>query len=259
MNGQSAIVADRGRPGLRPDGRRRPGERDLRRMKRFATGLLLVATVIFLLARWWEVNGGPGWIGYVRATAEAGMVGALADWFAVTALFRRPLGLPIPHTAIIPTKKDVLGDSLGRLRRRELPVRGRRAGQAAPGSRSPRGSAAGSASRPTPTGSPPSWPPPRAASVTVLRDDDVQAVVEQVARPQAHGAAGRPAAGHGAGRACSPTGRTTGWSTSSATAPTTGCAATSEMVLRHRPRAGARLDAAVRRRAWSPTGCTPRC
>ncbi len=88
-------------------------ERDLRRMKGFATGLLLVATLIFLAARWWEVNAGPGWIGYVRAMAEAGMVGALADWFAVTALFRRPLGLPIPHTAIIPNKKDVLGDSLG--------------------------------------------------------------------------------------------------------------------------------------------------
>ena len=86
---------------------------DLRRMKRLATGLLLVATVIFLLARWWEVEGGPVWVGYVRAMAEAGMVGALADWFAVTALFRRPLGLPIPHTAIIPTKKDMLGNSLG--------------------------------------------------------------------------------------------------------------------------------------------------
>src|SRR3954449_1400696 len=81
-------------------------------MKRFATGLLLVATVVFLLSRWWEVNDGPVWIGYLRAMAEAGMVGALADWFAVTALFRRPLGLPIPHTAIIPTKKDVIGDSL---------------------------------------------------------------------------------------------------------------------------------------------------
>ncbi|HEY0814837.1 MAG TPA: DUF445 domain-containing protein [Pseudonocardia sp.] len=82
-------------------------------MKRIATGLLLVAAVIFLGARFWEVNAGPVWIGYVRAMAEAGMVGALADWFAVTALFRHPLGLPIPHTAIIPTKKDVLGDSLG--------------------------------------------------------------------------------------------------------------------------------------------------
>ena len=87
--------------------------KDLRKMKALATGLLLVATLIFLLARWWEVNDGPVWVGYVRAMAEAGMVGALADWFAVTALFRRPLGLPIPHTAIIPTKKDALGDSLG--------------------------------------------------------------------------------------------------------------------------------------------------
>ena len=85
--------------------------RDLRRMKRFATGLLLLATVIFLVSRWWEVNDGPAWLGYVRATAEAGMVGALADWFAVTALFRRPLGLPIPHTAIIPTRKDAIGDA----------------------------------------------------------------------------------------------------------------------------------------------------
>ena len=88
-------------------------QRDLRWMKAVATGFLLGATVIFFLARWWEVSGGPPWIGYVRAMAEAGMVGALADWFAVTALFRRPLGLPIPHTAIIPTKKDALGENLG--------------------------------------------------------------------------------------------------------------------------------------------------
>jgi uncharacterized membrane-anchored protein YjiN (DUF445 family) len=86
---------------------------DLQRMKMLATGLLLVATVVFLFSRWWEANDGPVWIGYLRATAEASMIGALADWFAVTALFRRPLGLPIPHTAIIPTKKDALGDSLG--------------------------------------------------------------------------------------------------------------------------------------------------
>jgi uncharacterized membrane-anchored protein YjiN (DUF445 family) len=86
---------------------------DLRMMKRLATGLLLLATGIFLVSRWWEVNQGPVWIGYVRAMAEAGMVGALADWFAVTALFRHPLGIPIPHTAIIPKKKDVIGGSLG--------------------------------------------------------------------------------------------------------------------------------------------------
>ena len=85
---------------------------DLRHMKRLATGLLIAASVIFLIFRYWEVNGGPVIVGYVRAMAEAGMVGALADWFAVTALFRHPLGLPIPHTAIIPTKKDVIGNSL---------------------------------------------------------------------------------------------------------------------------------------------------
>ncbi len=87
--------------------------KDLQKMKRLATGLLVAVSVIFLASRWWEVHYGPTWIGYVRAMAEAGMVGALADWFAVTALFRRPLGLPIPHTAIIPTKKDMIGDSLG--------------------------------------------------------------------------------------------------------------------------------------------------
>lgn len=82
-------------------------------MKGVATGLLLLATVIYAVTRWQESVGAPAWVGYVNAAAEAGMVGALADWFAVTALFRRPLGLPIPHTAIIPTRKNVLGSSLG--------------------------------------------------------------------------------------------------------------------------------------------------
>ncbi|MBY8847448.1 DUF445 domain-containing protein [Saccharothrix sp. MB29] len=84
----------------------------LRRMKLVATGFFLAATVIFVVALLFE-EGGPPWVGYVRAAAEAGMVGAIADWFAVTALFRRPLGLPIPHTAIIPTRKDTFGDALG--------------------------------------------------------------------------------------------------------------------------------------------------
>ncbi|MDA3039812.1 MAG: DUF445 family protein, partial [Actinomycetota bacterium] len=80
-------------------------------MKRLATSLLFVAAVVFVLARIQEESR-PGW-GYVRATAEAAMVGALADWFAVTALFRHPLGLPIPHTAIIKKRKDQIGESLG--------------------------------------------------------------------------------------------------------------------------------------------------
>ena len=87
--------------------------RGVRRMKTIATGALLLMAVVFVLAKWAGHAGAGGWTGYVAAAAEAGMVGALADWFAVTALFRRPLGLPIPHTAIIPTKKDQLGTSLG--------------------------------------------------------------------------------------------------------------------------------------------------
>lgn len=88
-------------------------QRGVRRMKTTATGLLLLVAVIYVLAKWGQNSGAGAWAGYVAAAAEAGMVGALADWFAVTALFRRPLGLPIPHTAIIPTKKDQLGVSLG--------------------------------------------------------------------------------------------------------------------------------------------------
>ncbi|MFF3844725.1 DUF445 domain-containing protein [Streptomyces sp. NPDC002328] len=87
--------------------------RGVRRMKITATGLLLFVAVVYVLAEWASHQGAGAWAGYVAAAAEAGMVGALADWFAVTALFRHPLGLPIPHTAIIPTKKDQLGVSLG--------------------------------------------------------------------------------------------------------------------------------------------------
>ncbi|MEU3714127.1 DUF445 domain-containing protein [Streptomyces catenulae] len=91
----------------------RDRRRAVRRMKTIATGLLLAVALIYVLARWAGASGAGGWAGYVAAAAEAGMVGALADWFAVTALFKRPMGLPIPHTAIIPTKKDQLGQSLG--------------------------------------------------------------------------------------------------------------------------------------------------
>ncbi|WP_208879689.1 DUF445 domain-containing protein [Streptomyces armeniacus] len=91
----------------------REKQRGVRRMKAIAAGALVAMAVVFALATWARNEGAGGWAGYVAAAAEAGMVGALADWFAVTALFRRPLGLPIPHTAIIPTKKDQLGRSLG--------------------------------------------------------------------------------------------------------------------------------------------------
>ncbi|WP_455353529.1 DUF445 domain-containing protein [Streptomyces sp. SYSU K217416] len=87
--------------------------RGVRRMKTTATGLLLLVALVYVLAKWAQSQGAGGWTGYVAAAAEAGMVGAMADWFAVTALFRHPLGVPIPHTAIIPTKKDQLGVTLG--------------------------------------------------------------------------------------------------------------------------------------------------
>jgi uncharacterized membrane-anchored protein YjiN (DUF445 family) len=82
----------------------------LRRMRLVATGLLLVMAALFFVARALG-DRHPAW-GFVRAFAEAAMVGGLADWFAVTALFRHPLGLPIPHTAIVPRNKDRIGDTL---------------------------------------------------------------------------------------------------------------------------------------------------
>ncbi|MFP5347972.1 MAG: DUF445 domain-containing protein [Actinomycetes bacterium] len=82
-------------------------------MRTVAGGLLLVAALVYLWASRAENAGAPTWVGFVRAAAEAGMVGGLVDWFAVTAIFRRPLGLPIPHTALVPTRKDQLGENLG--------------------------------------------------------------------------------------------------------------------------------------------------
>ncbi len=79
-------------------------------MKRAATGLLIFAGLVFVVAKLNE--DGRTWVGYVRATAEAAMVGAIADWFAVTALFRHPLGLPIPHTAIVKKRKNEIGSAL---------------------------------------------------------------------------------------------------------------------------------------------------
>lgn len=84
---------------------------ELANMKRTATGLLLLMTVIFIGTR--IFHGEFIWLGFVEATAEAAMIGALADWFAVTALFRHPLGIKIPHTAIIPNRKDNIAEQFG--------------------------------------------------------------------------------------------------------------------------------------------------
>jgi uncharacterized membrane-anchored protein YjiN (DUF445 family) len=81
-------------------------------MKRRAAYMLAIAAVVFVVARLLEIKLGF-WMGALRATAEASLVGGLADWFAVTALFRHPLGIPIPHTAIVAKRKDRVGRALG--------------------------------------------------------------------------------------------------------------------------------------------------
>jgi len=85
--------------------------RNLRRMKGRATGMLLVAAVVFVVAH--LLRDDEVWLSYVIAAAEGSMVGGLADWFAVTAIFRHPMSIPIPHTALIPNRKDQLGRAIG--------------------------------------------------------------------------------------------------------------------------------------------------
>ena len=163
--------------------------RGLQRMKIVALSFLLGATVIFFLCTWAQSHGAAAWVGYVRAAAEAGMVGALADWFAVTALFKHPLGIPIPHTAIIKRKKDQLGEGLGDIRPGELHVAGSGGDQAAGrrGRRPARQVARRAVARSS--GSPPKHQRPLRVLVEMLRDEDVQHVldrmiVKRIAEPQ---------------------------------------------------------------------------
>lgn len=86
-------------------------QQDIRRAKRRATGLLALVTLAFLFVALTTEREGAA--GYLRAGLEAAMVGGLADWFAVVAIFRHPLGIPIPHTAVIVTRKDQFGQTLG--------------------------------------------------------------------------------------------------------------------------------------------------
>ena len=85
--------------------------RQLQVNRRRATGSLVAVTAVFLVVT--LMGDDSGWVGYVQATAEASMVGGLADWFAVTALFRHPLGIPIPHTAVVPERKEQFAATLG--------------------------------------------------------------------------------------------------------------------------------------------------
>ncbi|MEZ5322348.1 MAG: DUF445 domain-containing protein [Microthrixaceae bacterium] len=112
--GTAATAPDASTPptgvALSPADRVRLGE--IRSTKRTATLVLLGATLLFVAAHLLETRVDDGW-GYLRAAMEAAMVGGLADWFAVTALFRHPMGIPIPHTAILPNRKDQLGRTFG--------------------------------------------------------------------------------------------------------------------------------------------------
>lgn len=85
----------------------------LRRYKMFATGLFVLMAIVFIIMTILEKKNPAHWIGYIRAFSEAAMVGALADWFAVTALFNYPLGIKIPHTNLIENSKERIGDNLG--------------------------------------------------------------------------------------------------------------------------------------------------
>ena len=100
MGGPVTVVMNGGR--LPPD--------QARRMRIVATGLLVLMAGLFILSHR-NIDLHPAW-GYLNAFAEAAMIGGIADWFAVTALFRRPMGLPIPHTAIIPENKDRIADTM---------------------------------------------------------------------------------------------------------------------------------------------------
>lgn len=90
-------------------------------MKRVATLMLVGVAVLFVVTRFLESR--YPWLGFVRAFAEAAMVGGIADWFAVTALFRHPMGIPIPHTAIVPSRKDRIGTALGNFVQRNFLTR----------------------------------------------------------------------------------------------------------------------------------------
>jgi len=87
--------------------------KQLKNHKQLATGLFLLMLVMYILMTWLSRSNTAAWIGYIKSFAEAAMVGALADWFAVTALFYHPLGLPIPHTNLIENSKKSIGDNLG--------------------------------------------------------------------------------------------------------------------------------------------------
>ncbi len=145
-------------------------------MKRTASGMLVLVAVLFAVSKYYETQ--YPWLVWVRAFSEAAMVGGIADWFAVTALFRHPLGIPIPHTAIVPARKDRIGTALGNFVQRNFLQRDVVAQKLAAmklGERAARWLAEPENSRRlarhVATG--------LSGAVNVLKDDDVQAVADR--------------------------------------------------------------------------------
>jgi len=159
-------------------------------MKRRATGALVVVTVVFLASLLFDGT----WAEYLRAAAEASMVGGLADWFAVTALFRHPLGLPIPHTAVIPERKDQFGQTLGDFVQRNFlssdtigeRVRTARVAERAAAWLADPGNAANVAGRLADAAA---W------GIDLVEDDEVHVAIEHVVRRQAEATRLAPLAG----------------------------------------------------------------
>ncbi|GMA89153.1 hypothetical protein GCM10025868_44030 [Angustibacter aerolatus] len=186
--------------------------RSLRRARLGALSLLVLAALVDLAALLAQRHGVGGWAGYVRAGAEAGMVGGLADWFAVTALFRRPLGLPIPHTALVPTRKAALGESLADFVGTHFlapdVVRDRIARAGVPRRVGAWLSAPEHAQRVTAEAA-----VGVQAAIGVLRDEDVRSVLGEAVLGRLAGAGSRRPRAGCSGRWCA-TGPTTAWSTS---------------------------------------------
>ena len=146
------------------------------KMKRVATLMLVGVALLFVVTRWLEAQ--YPWLGFVRAFAEAAMVGGIADWFAVTALFRHPLGIPIPHTAIVASRKDRIGTALGNFVQRNFLTRDVVAGKIAAmklGDRAAQWLAQPENSRRLARHAAHGL----SGAVGVLRDDDVQALVDR--------------------------------------------------------------------------------
>jgi uncharacterized membrane-anchored protein YjiN (DUF445 family) len=146
------------------------------KMQRVATLMLVAVALLFVVTRWLE-SAYP-WLGFVRAFAEAAMVGGIADWFAVTALFRHPLGLPIPHTAIVASRKDRIGTALGNFVQRNFLTRDVVAGKIAAmqlGDRAAQWLARPENSRRLARHAAHGL----SGAVSVMHDDDVQAMVDR--------------------------------------------------------------------------------